>query len=209
VSIALIDPARSPSSLTAKMRPVLTFGRLCSRLCTPGIRAHIQRRAFGRATNQFESTTIRFSKSKWQARKIFWSAAALSPAAFISLSEKDNNGTELTAEVRMLAASREEMEKRVHDDDRGFTWLRHSIMLFVDLYIWEPLCTGIRFLHLVIIFVPVISAVPAIWMGRRDPKRDNERSGTLWWFKFLVKSMERAGPAFIKVRSDVFSQICY
>jgi len=51
----------------------------------------------------------------------------------------------------------------------------------------------------VIIFVPVIVAIPAIWIGDRVKDRDNERKGTLWWYGFLVSSMERAGAAFIKV----------
>jgi len=99
----------------------------------------------------------------------------------------------------MLQASRDEIEKKVHDDERGFTRFRHSVVFYLDMYIREPLCTGLRFLHLVVIFVPVIVSIPALWIGSRDRKRDNERSGTLWWYWFLVKSMERAGPAFIKV----------
>ena len=119
--------------------------------------------------------------------------------AFVQLSEKDNGGTEQTAEGRMLEASRHEIAKKVDDDVHGFSRFKQSIIYFADLYIWEPLCTGLRFLHLVIIFVPVIVSVPAIWVGRRVREKDNERSGTLWWYWFLVKSMERAGPAFIKV----------
>jgi aarF domain-containing kinase len=117
----------------------------------------------------------------------------------VQLSEKENDGTELTAEGRMLAASRQEIKKEVGDDVRGWRRVRDSIVLFVDLYVWEPLCTGLRFLHLVVIFVPVIACVPAIWVGRRVKEKNNERKGTLWWYWFLVKSMERAGPAFIKV----------
>jgi hypothetical protein len=117
----------------------------------------------------------------------------------VQLSEKDNSGTEHTAEGRMLKASRDEIKKEVSDDVHGFQRFRHSVILFVDLYVWEPICTGLRFLHLVVIFVPVLVAVPAIWVGKRDKKRGDERAGTLWWYWFLVKSMERAGPAFIKV----------
>lgn len=134
-------------------------------------------------------------------RRILWAAAvaALSPAVFVELSEKDNGGTEHTAEGRMLQASRDEIAKKLRDDDHGMSRVRHGIVLYLDVYIWEPLCTGFRFLHLVAIFVPLILSVPALWIGKRDEKRDNERSGTLWWYDFLVKSMERAGPAFIKV----------
>ena len=101
----------------------------------------------------------------------------------------------------MLQASREEIEKKVDESEHGFLRFRHQVVLYLDVYIWEPLCTGLRFLHLVVIFVPVIVSIPALWIGWRDKKRDNERSGTLWWYWFLVKSMERAGPAFIKVGS--------
>ncbi len=65
-------------------------------------------------------------------------------------------------------------------------------MLLLDLYIWEPLCTGARFLQLAVIFVPVILTVPVLWIGPRQPDRDNERSGTLWWYGFLVNAMELA-----------------
>jgi aarF domain-containing kinase len=85
----------------------------------------------------------------------------------------------------MLEASRKELEEQ---------------------YIVEPICTGLRFLHLVVIFVPVIVTIPALWLGQKQPGRENERSGTLWWYGFLVASMERAGAAFIKVR---FARLSY
>lgn len=130
---------------------------------------------------------------------ILTAATGLSPALFFALSETDNGGTEQTAEGRMLEASREEIRKKVSEDDRGFTRFRKEVVLFLDMYIWEPICTALRFLHLVVIFVPVIATVPAIWIGPRVKERQNERTGTLWWYGFLINSMERAGPAFIKV----------
>lgn len=124
--------------------------------------------------------------------------SALSPAAFIQISEDDTNGDE-THEDRMLSASRAEIAKELPDDVHGFTRFRKGLYLFIDNYFVEPIATGLRFLHLVIIFVPVIFTIPAIWLGSRQSARDNERTGTLWWYDFLVSSMERAGPAFIKV----------
>lgn len=126
--------------------------------------------------------------------------AALGTAAFVKLSEDEGDASGQTVELRMLEASRAEIAKELDADDRGFSRLRHRIVLFLDLYIWEPLCTGARFLHLAAIFVPVLLAVPVIWFGKRQEDRDNERSGTLLWYSFLVKGMEWAGPAFIKVR---------
>jgi hypothetical protein len=99
----------------------------------------------------------------------------------------------------MLEASRKEIEKKIPDDLHGMKRIFRSIWVFLDLYIYEPIATSLRFLHLVVIFVPVIITVPAIWIGKRQRGRDNERSGTLWWYGFLVDAMERAGPAFIKV----------
>lgn len=129
------------------------------------------------------------------------SGAALGTAAFVSLSEEDGGASGQTVELRMLEASRAEISKELDANDRGFSRLRHKIVLFLDLYIWEPLCTGARFLHLAAIFVPVLLAVPVIWFGKKQKDRDNERSGTLLWYSFLVKGMEWAGPAFIKVRA--------
>ncbi|KAK0662578.1 ABC1 family-domain-containing protein [Cercophora samala] len=142
-------------------------------------------------------------------------AGGLAAAAFVELSEKDNDGPRDTGEKRMLEVSRDEIKKKVSDSDTGLARIRHQIVLFLDIYIWEPICTGVRFLQLVTIFVPVILTVPAIWIGNRQPDRDNERTGTLWWYEFLVQAMEWAGPAFIKLgqwaasRSDVFpDELC-
>ena len=124
--------------------------------------------------------------------------AALGPAAFVSLLETDTHDGQ-TGEQHMLEASRAEIQKGVPEDAHGVVRVWKSIVFVLDAYIYEPMCTTLRFMHLVIIFVPVIFAVPAIWIGARQKDRENERSGTLWWYGFLVHSMERAGPAFIKV----------
>ncbi|ROV92085.1 hypothetical protein VSDG_07517 [Cytospora chrysosperma] len=141
-------------------------------------------------------------------------AAALGTAAFVAISEK-GEGSGQTAEKRMLEISRAEIAKEVGENDRGLFRLGHKIILFLDFYIWEPLCTGVRFLHLAAIFVPVIFAVPVMWLGKRQKDHDNERSGTLLWYRFLVQGMEWAGPAFIKLgqwaasRSDIFpTEMC-
>lgn len=181
------------------MKAILTLSRLCLRQSLPRIKPPaVQARTYRTVANRFAGARSQFYRPPNNARKLLWAVAALSPAVFVQLSEKDNNGTDHTAEARMLAASREEIEKRLSDDDHGLSRVYHSIVLFLDIYIWEPVCTGIRLVYLGLIFIPVLATVPAIWIGRRQPKRDNERSGTLWWYRFLVRAMERAGPAFIK-----------
>lgn len=137
--------------------------------------------------------------------------AALSPAAFVSIAEDDENKNDgLTHEEHMLQLSRKELDEKVPDRLKNSKKVRVGIWRFVDTWIVEPIATGFRFLHLVVIFVPVILSVPVIWFGARNPERDDERSGTLWWYGFLVSSMERAGAAFIKLgqwaasRTDIF-----
>lgn len=137
--------------------------------------------------------------------------AALSPAAFVSIAEEEEEDRHgLTHEEHMLEISRKELAEQVPDRLKESSKVRIGIWRFLDAWIVEPLATGLRFLHLVVIFVPVIATIPLIWIGARNRGRDNERSGTLWWYGFLVSSMERAGAAFIKLgqwaasRTDVF-----
>lgn len=104
-----------------------------------------------------------------------------------------------THEQAMLEASRKELKEQVPKSLKNSKKFRRGIYFFVDTYIVEPIFTGLRFLHLVVIFVPVLATIPTIWLGKRQKDRDNERSGTLWWYGYLVWSMERAGAAFIKV----------
>jgi len=103
----------------------------------------------------------------------------------------------------MLEASRDELGNSIPESVHGIRRLWRGVIFVLDQYIYEPIATGFRFLHLILIFVPVIFTVPAIWIGRRHKDRDDERSGALWWYGFLVHSMERAGPAFIKVLHGV------
>ena len=123
---------------------------------------------------------------------------ALSPAAFVRLGEEGKEHGE-SSEIHMLEASRQELQEKDLDNSKGLLRALRQLGWAFDTYIFEPIATGFRFLHLVVIFVPVIVATPVVFFGSRKKERDNERAGTLWWYGFLVHSMERAGPAFIKV----------
>lgn len=106
----------------------------------------------------------------------------------------------MTREMEMLETSRDEL-RRDCEDKRGAFETAWCWIGSLNECVVEIVGTGFRFLHLVVIFVPVIAAVPIIWFGRSLKDRDNERTGTLLWYRFLVWAMERAGPAFIKVRA--------
>ena len=179
------------------MKAPFVFTRVCLRRG-----ASCASRAVPPGQHCFSRWSRKYSlKDPWQRSHISGKillCAALSPAAFIQISQEEN-GDGKTAEEHMLEVSREEIRKKIPDDVHGLSRLLRGISLFLDVYVYEPIATSFRFLHLVIIFVPVIITIPAIWIGRRRKDRDYERSGTLWWYGFLVMSMERAGPAFIKV----------
>lgn len=180
------------------MRTAFTFGRTCARGFQRQRGYHWT--AFARHERPF-STAQRWvqlhapRKGPKGIKPIF---ALLTPAAFVQLSEEDN-GDGKTPEIHMLEASRAEIQNTIPDEVHGLKRVWYKICYVIDTFIWEPLATGSRFLHLVVIFVPVILTVPMVWFGRRRKDKSDERVGTLWWYAFLVHSMERAGPAFIKV----------
>lgn len=176
------------------MRTVFALGRLCLR--------QKPQRLIGSFVRHDRKSSIR---SRWSGfrkppRRLgnITVLSLLSPAAFVALSEEEN-GDGKTPEEHMLEASRAEISKELPDDVRGLKRVWRGLYLALDLYIVEPIATTFRFLHLAVIFVPVIFSMPLLWVGRRQKDRDNERTGTLWWYSFLVRSMERGGPAFIKV----------
>ncbi|RAK98021.1 ABC1 kinase family protein [Aspergillus ibericus CBS 121593] len=136
--------------------------------------------------------------------------AVMTPGAFLQLAEDGDEEDDKTGEMQMLEVSRREAQKTVAEDARGLTRLWQSLFVFGYYYIYDPIATGFRFVHLVVIFLPVILTAPTLCFGRRLKDREGIRTGTLWWYKFLVRSMERAGPAFIKLgqwaasRTDIF-----
>lgn len=208
------------STLPCKRRASPPVSRVCSLVppvqpTTAAAQLHVKnimRRALCAGLRQYPRslpTRSLFTPSSWPfrkpppsprfARRRLYAATALTPGALVLLGERRNSQDGKTGEEQMLQASREEINSQVPGFVSHSNAIRHSVYYYVDTYIWEPVCTGLRFLHLAVIFVPVIATVPIIWIGRRDPKRDHERYGTLWWYGFLVTSMERGGPAFIKV----------
>ena len=178
------------------MRTALQFGRQCLRHRSPQLAARLLQRQFFAPHRCFSG----FRRPPRPAGTKVTVLSLLTPAAFVALSE-EQCGDGKTPEDHMLEASRAEIAKELPDDIHGLTRLWKGTCLCFDCYIFEPIATTFRFFHLVIIFVPVLVTIPLIWVGRRQKTRDGERSGTLWWYGFLVHSMERAGPAFIKVRS--------
>ena len=73
------------------------------------------------------------------------------------------------------------------------------ILAFLRDNIWEPILTATRFIHLFVLFIPVIVSTPMLLVGRPEKRYRGDRWGAAWWYGLLVCKMEAAGPTFIKV----------
>lgn len=193
---------RHSRPVSCTMRTAFLLGRQCLR---QGLQPFPHFVARAPARPLFSAARRQLATPRFGGRTLLWSGAAaaggaiLSPLAFVEISHDESGSGEKTHEEAMLEASRKELAEQVPKSLKNSKKYRRGIYFFLEDYIIEPIATGLRFLHLVIIFVPVIVTLPALWIGTRRADRDNERSGTLWWYGFLVGSMERAGAAFIKV----------
>ena len=187
-----------PSHLSTVRNRLLPFFVENSRLFPQRISAACDSAYFrdSRPNNQFSRRSFGF-------RHAIGLAAAVSVPLVNRKPEDDvEDEVELTLEQSLLDTSEDERLKQtygVKQDSSIFYRLFRRIKIAFIRYIYEPIATGSRFVQLVIIFVPVFATIPIIFLGSRDPNADNERTGTLWWYRFLVRQMERAGPTFIKV----------
>ena len=77
--------------------------------------------------------------------------------------------------------------------------IRSTILTFLLDNIWEPLLTAKRFIYLFVLFVPVIISSPMLLVGIPQKRLKGDRWGAIWWYAFLVRTMQSAGPTFIKV----------
>lgn len=121
-------------------------------------------------------------------------------AAAASAAPEESDGGDALEKCMLEASERDRKARSAIPEDLSLIrkLVRSSVLFVVD-YIIEPIATGYRFITLVAIFAPVILAVPCVYLGGRLSDKSVERTGTLWWYGFLVRSLERAGPTFIKV----------
>ena len=126
--------------------------------------------------------------------------AALSAGAFLELSQKDNSGTEQTGEHRMLELSRAEIKKGPRQRP-GAATLGCQVVLLLELYVWEPIWTGVRFLQLGG-HLCARHRLRARHLARKHTAGTATKGAgdPLVVNKFLVNAMEWAGPAFISSR---------
>ena len=84
-----------------------------------------------------------------------------------------------------------------------------QILYLLQEYVWEPILTTRRFIHLFYLFVPVFATIPMLLIGRPERELEGDRWGAVWWYGLLVSRMQAAGPTFIKVNgtSYLYNQV--
>ncbi|RAH40063.1 ABC1 kinase family protein [Aspergillus brunneoviolaceus CBS 621.78] len=194
------------------MRTAVLFGRfiVCRGRGPPLLSRfpHLSRPRFGRQPIWSRQSGSRRSGNAPGCRRVL--LAALAPGAFLKLAEEGNGERGKTSEMQMLEVSRREIQKKVDEEARGLSRLWQTFVLYGYRFVYDPIATGFRFVHLLIIFLPVVFTAPILCLGGHGKNREAVPLGTIWWYKFLVRSMERAGPAFIKLgqwaasRTDIF-----
>lgn len=121
--------------------------------------------------------------------------------------EKDSQAFQ-TREEYLLSIS-EDMTEQQHERKIPQRSYFRRIYSFME-NIYDSIATWVRFVHLVVIFVPVVLTAPVILFGSKVSDSDTETTGALWWYRLLIHSMERAGATFIKLgqwaasRTDIF-----
>src|SRR4051794_15771907 len=110
------------------MNTAFVFGRFCLRRGGSTIARAFSRRqqCFSRKHSLKEAWRRRVSAGPGTPRTILV-IAALSPAAFLQISEEEVTDGQ-TAEVHMLEASREEIKKKIPDDVHGINRLFRGIV---------------------------------------------------------------------------------
>lgn len=158
--------------------------------------ARLQHRPILRKTNQ----NLLSKASLLQKPTLFLmpSAVLSSATPFHLYHNNERKAVEIGSRERLATPQEIEIAEANYESKYLIVRICHRIFKLIDAWIFEPLLTLRRLAHILILFVPVAITAPIVYFGKYDIV-ENERSGTLLWFDFLSKQMERAGPTFIKV----------
>ncbi|CAO1631933.1 unnamed protein product [Jaminaea pallidilutea] len=127
------------------------------------------------------------------------------------------------AAAEPFAPTVEDMDNR-HPNALLRFW--NALVNTLNDFVIEPIGTVKRFFVLFFLFFPVLVIMPMLLVGKKGETKQitrraangdsyveidqQDRWGAIWWYDFLVKQMERAGPTFIKLaqwagsRQDLF-----
>ncbi|ETW87038.1 hypothetical protein HETIRDRAFT_166565 [Heterobasidion irregulare TC 32-1] len=183
-------------------------------LSTP---AHFQRIRYASRWAQDHSFSTFFTRAPLYSRvSIRRSALWLVPVAgglgFLLLPGPPSLLPHVFASPTLIPCSDRSSSSQPCDDslaEREPSVLKRTLCMLRD-NVWESILTARRFVHLFILFFPVILSSPILLIGSPEKRLKGEKWGALWWYDFLVVQMERAGPTFVKLaqwaasRADLF-----
>lgn len=184
------------------------------RLCQPPLHAskHAQLRLPSLSVRRpFPSSSSSSSNGSSSRAHLRFALIPLFLSSPLLLDDKKPSLSTINAAVEHPAASEFLIAHGTEPDseDHSPTFFGRTFHL-VRVYLLEPLSTAARFVHLAILFLPVMITSPVMFLEYMDvgrdkrrgyKKREGERRTTRWWYRLLVHQMERAGPTFIKVGS--------
>ncbi len=88
--------------------------------------------------------------------------------------------------------------------------LFNRVVSYLRERILEPLLTAKRFVYLCFVFIPVFLTAPMLLVGQPESKFGGDKWGAVWWYGFLTRQMQQAGPTSIKVsllKSDCYGAV--
>lgn len=164
---------------------------------SPVLRLCSQRNTFrtaSRAAEQGSYGRFKYSHIRWPTALLVALAVPLHQVLNSDVKAEEQFAAGLTKSETPQAQEQQAEQKQVEREHNIF-W---RILYFFRDYVIEPLSTARRFCYLAFIFIPVLATAPVLLLDYSKHGKP-ERWTTIWWYRFLVRQMERAGPTFIKV----------
>ena len=186
---------------------------------------------FNQLRPKFYSQGTNFNVPRWRiSRRVLFAAPAAGLLAIYFVPKPKNVLQTFFSSPAVIPCSEDPLPVRpiqlIHSPYEELS-LVTMVGRFIQRYILDPILTTRRFIYLCYLFIPVLITSPMLLIGTpgsgvpgrkrlrngrdkpgkkrrwRPGEREGERWGAIWWYGYLVRQMERAGPTFIKVGSRV------
>jgi len=196
-----VQPAAAPRTLLSHLSTSATSSRVLplQRVAFRNVHSAIARQTFTR-------------QRKWPRSVLILAVFAVPLSAAFTHAQAEEAATVPEATHTDNETPEEHEKIQEHEADLKNETLLWKCINFLNDWIWEPLLTTRRFIYLGIVFLPVLLTMPVLLLEKGNSHGKKDLNTTVWWYQFLVKQMERAGPTFIKLaqwagsRRDLFPE---
>lgn len=206
-------------ALPSQMRPLLMLSYRSSIASGPGLSV---RHTFQRSQHTTPSRLQPFSgpnkQPTWLWRNLAWLVPVTGGVALYLYPSQQLHLPAIFSSPTLIPCTEHDSHVPERDTIIGSPAEPHMsissrILSLLQEHFWEPLLTARRFIHLFYLFIPVIITMPMLLVGKPERRYKGDKWGAVWWYKFLVKRMQTAGPTFIKLgqwaasRADLFPSL--